>query len=132
MQLFTRTLAAMVVACAAMAPAAIAAEAEKPGGGKGGHHGRMAFEAVDTDKSGGITLAELKAAWADKPKRAEHADKMFGFVDANKDGKLDKTEWQARKGRRGHGGWKRERDGRDGQPGKEGRDKEGRDDEDQK
>jgi hypothetical protein len=112
MQLFTRTLAAMIVAGAALAPAAIASDGDKPAGGKGGHHGRMAFEAVDTDKSGGITVAELKAAWANHPKRAEHADKLFGFVDANKDGKLDKTEWEARKGRRGHGGWKRDKGGK--------------------
>lgn len=108
MKPFTPMIAALVVAGAVLAPAAFAADPAKPEGGQG-KHGRMKFEQLDTNKDGAITLAELKAAWANKPRRLAHADKMFGFVDANKDGKLDKTEWDARKGKRGHGGWKRDK-----------------------
>lgn len=116
MKRITRTLAAVLVAGAFLAPAAFAEPNAKPNDGKGqGHHGRKAFETVDTNKDGGITIAELKAAWADNPKRLAHADKLFGFVDANKDGKLDQAEWQARKGMRGHGGWRRNKDGQGGQ-----------------
>ena len=117
MNRITRTLAALFMAGAVLAPAAFAESAAKPDGAGKGKHGRKAFETVDTNKDGGITVAELKAAWANNPRRQARADKMFGFVDTNKDGKLDKTEWEARKGPRGHGGWRRNKDGKGRQNG---------------
>lgn len=92
-------LAAAVVATLA-AGAAYAADTKA-----GGHEGKgfPTFEQLDTNKDGGITLAELKASMAKHPKMAAHADKMFARMDANKDGKVDLNEyntWKAKRGQR--------------------------------
>ena len=131
MKRFPQTLAALAVAAACLAPAAIAESTpagQAPGAGRAGegqhegrgghgkgHHGRRPFEQLDTDKSGGISLDELKAAWAQNPRRLEHAPKAFGHMDANKDNKIDKAEWEAkRKWGKGEGRpWKRDGDGKD-------------------
>ena len=71
--------------------------------------------------AGGVAIAQPMGGPGRDPMagktvtRAEaqtRAAEMFARMDANKDGKLDKAEWQARKGKRGHGGWKRDKDGR--------------------
>ncbi|WP_421759321.1 hypothetical protein [Devosia sp.] len=49
----------------------------------------VTFESADTDTSATVTLAEAQAAWPDLTKDA------FDAADTNKDGALDKTEFDA-------------------------------------
>jgi hypothetical protein len=69
--------------------------AHDPGAaGKKAHPG---FEAIDTNKDGDMSLAELKAALATHPKMLARADEKFKHLDANGDGKITKAEFQARR-----------------------------------
>lgn len=61
------------------------------------------FEAIDTNKDGGVTLAELKAALAKHPKMLARADEKFKRLDANGDGTITKAEYQARRKHPGKG-----------------------------
>jgi hypothetical protein len=61
------------------------------------------FEAIDTNKDGGVSLAELKAALAKHPKMLARADEKFKHLDANGDGKITKAEFQARRKHPGKG-----------------------------
>jgi len=47
------------------------------------------FASADTDTSGGVSLAEAQVAWPDLTQEA------FDAADANKDGQLDQTEFDA-------------------------------------
>ena len=59
------------------------------------------FETVDANRDGAVTRDELKTALAKRPKMLAKADKLFGRLDKNADGRLDKAEFAAmRKHRR--------------------------------
>lgn len=49
----------------------------------------VTFESADTDTSAAVSLAEAQVAWPDLTKEA------FDAADTNKDGALDKTEFDA-------------------------------------
>jgi len=49
----------------------------------------VTFASVDTDTSGGVSLAEAQVAWPDLTQEA------FDAADANKDAALDQTEFDA-------------------------------------
>ncbi len=88
--------AAIAAATTLLAPAALAHE----GPGKGGWKPMPAFETMDTNKDGALTLAEFRAGLAGKPRMLARADKMFKRTDANGDGKVQKAELEAWKARR--------------------------------
>jgi len=49
----------------------------------------ITFASVDTDTSGGVTLAEAQVAWPDLTQEA------FDAADTSKDGQLDQAEFDA-------------------------------------
>ncbi|MDO9127923.1 MAG: EF-hand domain-containing protein [Parvibaculum sp.] len=74
--------AASALALAIAIPALSHAETGKPG-----HGARMMFEQADTDKSGDISQAEMRAA----------AEMRFDAADADGDGIVTKAEFEAAK-----------------------------------
>jgi len=108
---FFRTLAVSlaIVAIATPALAQTAPSAATPGGKKPRFE-RPKFENIDTNKDGGISLDELKASLAERPRALKRADKMFKRMDKNDDGKIDLNEFKARRGH-GHGGRHKKKDG---------------------
>lgn len=102
--------AAAIAATTLLATAAFAtggpAAGDQKGPGKRQWKPLPAFEAMDTNKDGGLTAAELKAGLADRPRMLNRLDQMFQRLDANGDGKVQKAELEAWKARRKqhHGG----------------------------
>ena len=89
--------------CAAVALAAPAFAEDAPAGDKP-HKGMHRFAALDTNHDKFLTMDELKAAWANRPRALEHLPTMFKKLDKNNDGKLDETEYKARRHQRRHHG----------------------------
>lgn len=107
--------AALAAATTLLAPAALAHEGQ--GQGKGPRKPMPAYEAMDTNKDGGLSLAELKAGLAGKPRMLARADKMFTRMDANGDAKIQKAELEAWKARRAEHRGKRGGGKHGGRPG---------------
>lgn len=86
-------LAVMLTASAAWAASPAPKGDKKP-------HAKLAFEAIDTNKDGGVTLAELKSSLAQHPRKLDRVDAMFKRLDKNADSKIDKAEFDAWKAKR--------------------------------
>lgn len=99
---FVKTAAAAAALAAVLVSGvAFAHDAGKPGQ----QRVKPSFELWDTNKDGGVTLAEMKAALANNPRKLEHADMMFTKLDTNKNGSITKAEFDAWKAKRkGHRG----------------------------
>jgi len=74
-------------AAAALAVIAAPAFAQPPAGGRGM---LPTFEAMDANKDGKVTKAELTTALPEQAK--QFADRIFDSRDANKDGAITKAE----------------------------------------
>jgi len=72
--------------------------AQPPAGGGGGR-GLPDFAAMDTNKDGKVTKAELTAALPEQAKT--RADMIFERIDTNKDGAISAAERAAAPARRG-------------------------------
>ncbi|HUQ51825.1 MAG TPA: EF-hand domain-containing protein [Gammaproteobacteria bacterium] len=90
-----------IVVASALAAAAGWAFAQPPGG-----FTPPSFAGLDTDKSGGISQAEVAAFFANAPANANRPppEQIFANWDANKDGSVSQAEFDARPRPQGPGG----------------------------
>ena len=51
------------------------------------------FDVVDTDKSGNLSIAELRKFFSNSPMDAEKLEQLFASIDADGSGEISKQEW---------------------------------------
>jgi hypothetical protein len=103
-------LAGLMLALTALAAQA----APEPAASGAPHEGRkheLAFQKMDADHDGTVSLDEFKAGLKDHPRMLGRAEELFKKLDKNNDGKIDKAEYQAHRGWRHGRGHKEKAEG---------------------
>jgi hypothetical protein len=98
MNRITLCAAAIAAATTLLAPAALADDGQAAG--KRARKPMPTFEQIDTNKDGGVTQAELGAAFGNRPRMKERLPMMFKRIDGNGDAKIEKAEMEAWKAKR--------------------------------